>query len=37
VRFHDDGRLDVPEGAKARKTLPPGEGDAWFTARAIGR
>ncbi len=32
VRFHDDGRLDVPDGGHRRQTLPAGEGDAWFAA-----
>jgi FAD/FMN-containing dehydrogenase/ferredoxin len=31
VRFHDDGRLDVPEGGHRRRTLTPAERDAWFT------
>ena len=31
VRFHDDGRLDVPDG-KHRRTLPAAEAAAWFAA-----
>jgi glycolate dehydrogenase FAD-linked subunit len=31
VRFHDDGRLDVPEGEHRRRTVAAGESDAWFT------
>ena len=33
VRFHDDGRLDVPRRAAHRKTLAPAESAAWFAAR----
>jgi FAD/FMN-containing dehydrogenase/ferredoxin len=32
VRFHDDGRLDVPDG-KHRKTLAAPEAAEWFRAR----
>ncbi len=32
VRFHDDGRLDVPDEGHRRKTLPAAESDGWFTA-----
>ena len=32
LRFHDDGRLDVPDG-KHRKTLPAAEAEEWFRAR----
>jgi len=32
VRFHDDGRLDVPDEGPKRKTIPASESDAWFTA-----
>jgi len=32
VRFHDDGRLDVPDGAR-RKTLAAAEAPAWFRER----
>jgi hypothetical protein len=32
LRFHDDGRLDVPDG-KHRKTLSAAETEAWFRAR----
>lgn len=32
LRLHDDGRLDVPDGAK-RKTLTADESVAWFRAR----
>jgi FAD/FMN-containing dehydrogenase/ferredoxin len=32
VRFHDDGRLDVPDGAR-RKTLAADASAAWFRAR----
>ena len=32
-RFHDDGRLDVPEGGGKRKTLSKEESAAWFHAR----
>ncbi len=31
VRFHADGRLDVPEGLR-RRTLAPGQSDGWFLA-----
>jgi len=33
VRFHDDGRLDVPDGAQRRKTLAATEAEAWFVAQ----
>jgi glycolate oxidase len=32
VRFHDDGRLDVPDDDHRRKTLPAEESDGWFVA-----
>ena len=32
VRFHDDGRLDVPDDEHRRKTLPASESEGWFTA-----
>src|SRR5262245_49874722 len=32
VRFHDDGRLDVPDVGNRRKMLPPGESEGWFKA-----
>ena len=32
VRFHDDGRLDVPDEGHRRKTLPAAESDGWFAA-----
>ena len=32
VRFHDDGRLDVPGERGHRHTLPAGETAAWFQA-----
>jgi glycolate oxidase len=34
LRFHDDGRLDVPDG-RHRKSLAPAEAAAWFTARGL--
>jgi FAD/FMN-containing dehydrogenase/ferredoxin len=34
VRFHDDGRLDVPDG-RHRRSLPPSEAAAWFIARGL--
>ncbi len=34
VRFHDDGRLDVPEET-GRQTLAPGESAEWFRARGL--
>jgi len=33
VRFHDDGRLDVPEG-RHRRTLAAEEAAGWFTSHA---
>ncbi|MGH7730484.1 MAG: FAD-binding oxidoreductase, partial [Candidatus Eiseniibacteriota bacterium] len=33
VRFHDDGRLDVPDEAHRRKTLPAAASEGWFVAR----
>ncbi len=30
VRFHDDGRLDVPDGDHRHRTVAVGETDAWF-------
>ena len=32
VRFHDDGRLDVPDEDHRRRTLPAGESESWFIA-----
>src|SRR6185436_16875 len=32
VRFHDDGRLDVPDDGPKRKTLPATESEGWFVA-----
>ena len=32
VRFHDDGRLDVPDEGPKRKTLATAESAAWFVA-----
>jgi glycolate oxidase len=32
VRFHDDGRLDVPDEGPKRKTLPATESEGWFVA-----
>lgn len=32
VRFHDDGRLDVPDGEHRRKTVAAGESGGWFSA-----
>jgi glycolate dehydrogenase FAD-linked subunit len=32
VRFHDDGRLDVPDEGHRRRTLPASESDGWFTS-----
>ncbi|MEK7330176.1 MAG: FAD-binding oxidoreductase, partial [Candidatus Eisenbacteria bacterium] len=32
VRFHDDGRLDVPDSGHRRKTVPAGESSGWFAA-----
>jgi glycolate oxidase len=32
VRFHDDGRLDVPDEEHRRKNLPAEESEGWFTA-----
>jgi len=32
LRFHDDGRIDVPDGSR-RVTLSSAEGAAWFRAR----
>src|SRR5262245_1781201 len=33
VRFHDDGRLDVPDEGSRRRTLPAEEAAGWFTGR----
>ncbi len=33
VRFHDDGRLDVPHEGGHRRTLPAAESADWFRAR----
>jgi len=32
VRFHDDGRLDVPDEGHRRRTLPASEREGWFAA-----
>ncbi|HKQ58490.1 MAG TPA: FAD-binding oxidoreductase, partial [Candidatus Eisenbacteria bacterium] len=32
VRFHDDGRLDVPDTGSRRKMLPQAESEGWFKA-----
>jgi FAD/FMN-containing dehydrogenase/ferredoxin len=33
LRFHTDGRLDVPDAAGKRRTLSPDDAAAWFLAR----
>ncbi len=35
VRFHDDGRLDVPDEGLKRRTVAAGESAAWFAERAL--
>ncbi|HTK31393.1 MAG TPA: FAD-binding protein [Candidatus Saccharimonadaceae bacterium] len=35
VRFHDDGRLDVPDEGHKRRTLASDESALWFSARGL--
>jgi FAD/FMN-containing dehydrogenase/ferredoxin len=35
IRLHDDGRLDVPDESRHRRTLASGETAAWFEQRGL--